>query len=177
MPGDWLEELGQRRCLRGGVDEDERSPGLDPKLEQADSLGVESRLTLRARGCAKLSVEVVRPGVVAALQGLALASPFREDGAAVTADVQECPQGLVPTADDEHRDVSDAAGEELACGRGVLDRTGVLPGAPEDPLLLSRQQLRIGVPAPRQRGLGGSGGQTGHDYTRRPMDFSPAPEQ
>ena len=95
----------------------------------------------------------------------------------MAADVQQRVQLAVAVARDDDRDVADAAREEVARLRSVLDGAGVLPAVPEDPLLLPPQQLGVGVPAPRQRALRSPGGQTGHDYTRGPMDFELSADQ
>ena len=160
------ERLLERRSLGGRVDEDERAPGLDGELEQADPVLVEAGLPVCTRRRPQFSVEVVCPRVIVALQGLPPAATLEENRPAVAADVEERAQLLVPPADDDHGDFADAAREELPRLGDVLGGTGVLPGMSEDPLLLPRQRLRVGVPAPRQC-LRASGGQTGHDYRRR----------
>ncbi len=70
----------------------------------------------------KLSLEVVRPGVVAALERLATARTARDREATVAADVHERPKLLVPAADDDDRYVRAPAGEVRA---GLRERTRV----------------------------------------------------
>jgi hypothetical protein len=159
------ERLGERRRLGVGVDEDERAPGLDRELVQTDLVDLQAGLLPRTRRGPQAPVEPVGPGVVAALQRLAVAASLDEDRAAVPADVEEGVQLSGAVVGDDHGYVADPAGEVVA-GRGhVIGRPCVLPGMTEDALLLSAQQLGLGVPAPRQRRLRGSGGQTGHDDT------------
>ena len=91
----------------------------------------------------------------------------------MTADVQERAQVALLVAHDHDRDAGEVAGEERA---GLCDLVGaarVLPGAPEDPLLLQPQHGRVGVPVERDRAavgdrrhaaiLGGDGHRLGAD--------------
>src|SRR6476646_8128590 len=81
------EVLGERRGVRVRVDEEERAPGVDARCEQRPVGVVELGLALRARRRSQRAVEVVRPGVVVALDRGAPATALRENGAAVAADV------------------------------------------------------------------------------------------
>ena len=158
------ERLGERRRLGIRVDEQQRAPGLDRQLAQADPVELE----LRAARCgAQPAVELVGPRVVGALQRGAVASTRGDERAAVAADVQQGVQLAVAVARDHDRHVSDGGREEVARLRSVLGWAGVLPAVTKDALLLPPQQLGIGVPAPRKRALRSPGGQIHADYRRR----------
>jgi hypothetical protein len=159
------QRLRERRRFPVCVHEEQRAPRLDRELAQSDPVGVEPGLIARTRGRTQVAIQPVRPGVVAALQRLPVASTLDDDRAA--ADVEQRVQLTGPVPCHHHRNVAGAAREEVARFGGVLGRAGVLPTAPEDQLLLAPQQLGIGVPAPRQRPLRGPGSQTGHDSTGR----------
>ena len=73
--GQLAEVLGERRGAAVRVDEDERPPGVDRHRQEAELRLVEALLALGARRGAERAVEVVRPGVVGALQRLARPSP------------------------------------------------------------------------------------------------------
>ena len=89
--------------------------------------------------------------MVGALQRLAPPATLRDLVPAVAADVDEGPQRPLTVTRHDDRDVSRAAGEELAGLGHVLRHAGVLPGAPEDALLLEPEHGRIRVPRRRQR--------------------------
>jgi hypothetical protein len=147
---DVFQELGERRSLRIRVDEHERPPGLEPERNEAEAF-VEATLALRPRRREQPSVETVRPGVVRALERLALARALADDGPAVAADVEEGSQRPLAVVDEQYRDVA-RAGRVEAARLGDLVRAGdVLPEPPEDPLLLELEHRRVDVPAPRKR--------------------------
>src|SRR3954451_10630357 len=66
--GDASGDVSERFCERWRVgvrvDEDERPPGPDRDLAQAELSEVETRLAVGPRCCTKRAVEAVRPGVV-----------------------------------------------------------------------------------------------------------------
>ncbi len=149
--GQLAERLRERRRFEVRVDEDERAPGVDEHRTEAEALLVEVRLALGARSRPQRAVEVVRPGVVGALERLAPALALADERAAVAADVHEGAQDAFLVA---HEDDRDAAGVGCAERSRLGDLVGagdVLPGAPEDPLLLEPQHGRIGVPVEGKR--------------------------
>src|SRR4029453_9326478 len=106
----------------------ERSPRLEPERDEAEAF-VEATLALRPRRGEQPSVEPVRPGVVRALERLALARAFADDGPAVAADVEESAQRPLVVADEQHRDVAGASGVERARLGDLLRAGDVLPEA------------------------------------------------
>jgi hypothetical protein len=149
--GQGPERLLERRGVRIGVDEDERPPGGRGDREEGVAARVEARLALRPRRRPQRPVQVVRPGVVGALEGVPAAGPLGDDVAPVPADVDEPPERLVAVADDDHGDAAREGGEVRP---GLGDEVGaprVLPGATEDPFLLEPEHGRVGVPVGRQR--------------------------
>src|SRR4029078_2979254 len=72
-----------RICVR--VHEDQRARGVDGDLLQAELVGLEPRLTVRARCGAQLAVEAVRPRVVGALERASLSRAAGGDVAPVAA--------------------------------------------------------------------------------------------
>ena len=68
----------------------------------------------------------------------------------MAANVDESAQYAALVADDDGGHVPRPARKERPRLGGVLGRACVLPGMPEDPLLLDAQDLRIRVSAPRQ---------------------------
>jgi hypothetical protein len=143
------ERRRQRFGVRIRVDEDKRPPGVDADLDEVELVGVEARLPVRARRRTQATVETVRPGVVRALERLALSGSVRHDVPAVTADVEEGAELPVTRAGDDDRDLAGRRGEEST----VCDLSGVphvLPRAREDPLSLEPEHLGVRVPGPWQ---------------------------
>ena len=145
------ERLGERRRLGIRVDEDERPPGVDRAGRRPSSAASKLGLAVGARRRAERAVELVRPGVVGALERLAPALALADERAAVAADVQERAQLGVLAADDDDRDPARVAGEERTRLGDLVGAAGVLPGSPEDPLALEPQDGRVGVPVEGDR--------------------------
>ena len=124
-------------------------PRGDAERHEAEAVGGEARLSLRARGGAKRPVEVVRPGVVRALQRLAAALALADERAAVPANIEEGAQHL-SAPDEQYRNVSGTSGHVPAGLVELVTARDVLPVPPEDALLLGRQHGRVDVPAPGQ---------------------------
>ena len=144
---DLAEHVGQRRRVRVRVHEDERSPRVDGGGQEPELRAVEPRLAVAARDLAQRAVEVVRPRVVGALQRRAASRPGEHGMAAVAADVDERAQHAVAAAHDEERHGAGVGGQEGARLGDLVRAPRVLPAAPEDALLLAREDLRVGVPA------------------------------
>ena len=162
ISGSVAEELRQRLGLGARVDEQERPPGVDARRQQRPVGLVEARLAIGARRGAQRAVEVVRPGVVVALDRLARAAALRQHGAAVAADVQERAQLAGTVAHDEDRDAAGVGRQERAGLGDLVGAAPVLPGAREDQAPLAAQQLLVGVPAERQgQRVGGGHGRDG----------------
>ena len=149
------EVLGEAAGRRVGIDEDERPPGVDRDGDEAERLPVEAGLAVAARCRAQRPVEVVRPRVVRALQRLAPAGAVAEQVAAMPADVDERAQRVVAAADEDDRDVAGPGRDERPRLGQLPGVPGVLPGAPEDPLLLEAGHRRVDVPVPGDRAAAG----------------------
>ena len=149
--------LRKRTARRVGIDEDERPPGVDRDGHEPEAAAVEAGLGVGS-GCGpQRSVEVVRPGVVGTLQRLALPGAVAEEVAAMTADVDECAERVVAAAHEDDRHVARAGRHERTGLAQVAGVAGVLPGAPEDPLLLEPRDRRVDVPVPGDRAAAGDG--------------------
>ena len=86
--------------------------------------------------------------MVRTLERLARALAVGDDRAAVPADVQERAELAVARSRDDDRDVTRTAGE-IGPGLGYLAEVAhVLPGPPEDRLLLPVQDLGLEIPIP-----------------------------
>ena len=113
---------------------------------------IEARLVLHARRGAQAAVEVIRPGVVVALQRLAVAARLAHDlRATVAADVGEGAQLAVFAARDDDGNLANGRGDEIAWARKLVGHVHILPAFAEDSPLLQRVDRRIGVPLRRQR--------------------------
>src|SRR5439155_18816052 len=108
----------------------------------------EPGLALGARRRAQPAVESVRPGVVGTLESLARALAACHDVAPVAAHVEERPQLAVARPRHHHGDLAGDGREERALLGDLAEVADVLPGAREDPLPLSAQDLGIRVPGP-----------------------------
>ncbi len=87
-----------------------------------------------------------------ALEGAAVAALFQNELAApMAADVRVGPQRPRLIADDDDRDVTHPAGQEVARPRDLLKSADVVPARREDAFLLAFEPLGVGVP------LGGKG--------------------
>jgi hypothetical protein len=144
------EGLFERSRLRVRVHEDKRPPLRHGGGHEAEPVSVERALSLGARRRSQAAVQVVRPGVVRALQRLPLASLGDDHGAAVAADVDERAQRSVTVAHDDDRDVSGTARRARAGLANPLGWPGVMPGVAEDLLLLGSEHVRRQVPLPGQ---------------------------
>ena len=158
LVGERPERLRERPCVRIRVDEDERPPGLGRYGEHREAVLVEVGLALGARRLAKRPVEVVRPGVVRALERLAVALALRDQVPTVPADVDEPAQNALGVADDHDRDLAREAREEVTRIRDPVGPPGVLPPPREDPLALEPLDRRVGVPVGRKRRAGRQSG-------------------
>ena len=90
---------------------------------------------------AQAAVEAVGPGVVGALDRAALLRLVHEDGAAVAAHVQEGAQLALAVEHHDQRQAADLRGEHAAGAVELAGVTHVLPGAPEDGVLLGARHL------------------------------------
>ncbi len=149
--GKVAERVSERRGARVRVDEDERTPRVHEHGMQRETRWIESRLSIRPRSGAQRPVEVVRPRVVRALQRLPATAALDHEVPAVPADVDEATQHPVRAPHDDDWHLAGLAGEELAGLHDVVRDACVLPGTPEDPLLLESVYLRVGVPACGER--------------------------
>ena len=109
-PGQVAQVLGERRRSGIGIDEDERPPRVDRDGHEAEALAVEAGLRVSTRRVAQRAVEVVRPGVIRALERLAAAGSLAEREAAMAAHVDERAERFVPAADEDDRHVARAGG-------------------------------------------------------------------
>jgi len=101
--------------LRVQVYKDERPPAIDLDRQQAKLFLLEAWLIFRAGRSAQRAIQIICPGVVEALQRLAIAAAIGHKlGAAMTADVHKGPQlaGFIAYNDDGH--CIDAEREEIA---------------------------------------------------------------
>ena len=145
------EVLCERRRVGVRVDEDERPPDVDLHGHEPELRLVEAELALGARCRAERAVEAVGPRVVGALERLAPPLALADDRAAMAADVQERAQRRFLVADDDDRDAARVAGEERAGLGDLIGAARVLPGAPEDPLPLEPEHVRVRVPVEGKR--------------------------
>jgi hypothetical protein len=109
-----VEELLERSGVGIGVDEDERSPGVELQCHEAELGRLDPAFALRARCGDQPSVEAVRPRVVRALEGLAAALPVADDRAPVPADVEERAERVLTVAHEHDRHVTDPRRRERA---------------------------------------------------------------
>ena len=149
--GQLAEVLGERRRVGVRVDEDERPQASTCTGTQPELGLVEAGLALGARRGAERAVEAVGPGVVRALERLAPPLALADERAAVAADVQERAERAFLVAHDDDRHAARVAGEERARLGDLIGAARVLPGAPEDPLPLEPEHVRIRVPVERER--------------------------
>ena len=143
--------LRERWCVRIRVDEDERPPGIDLHGHEPELRLVEALLALGARGRAERAVEAVGPRVIRALERLAPPLALADERAAVAADVQERAHRPFLVADDDDRDTGRVGREERAWLGDLIGAARVLPGAPEDPLALEPEHVRVRVPVEGKR--------------------------
>ena len=153
LRGHRAERLGERLRVALRVHEEERPPRVDGDAAEAELARREVGELLRARRAPERAVEPVRPRVVGALDRLALARPLGDREAAVPADVQEGAQLAVARARDDDRRAARARRRVRAGLRQLAEMPGVLPRRAEDALLLAAQDLRVAVPAVRERFL------------------------
>ena len=97
------------------------------------------------------AVQPVRPAVVAALEGLAVALRQRDLAGPVAADVVEAAQLAVEAVGDHDRLVEHGHRHEVADALELIGPGHELPGAAEDPLLLELEDVGIEVVALRNR--------------------------
>ena len=152
IAGNWPSVSANEHDAEPGLMKMKRAERLDSQRRQREVGLVESGLLLAVRGCAQGSVETPGPGVIVALEGAAVAALLQHQLAApMAADVRvgpECPRLI---ADDDDRDLSHSAGQEVAGLRDLLDPADIVPARREDALLLALELLGVGVP------LGGKG--------------------
>src|SRR5581483_9244855 len=151
----------QRVCERlrivRRVHEHEGPPSADRGRQQPELLSREIRLLLGARCAPQGAVETVRPRVVGELQRLPPPLPLGDGEAPVTAHVHERAQLVVfSRARDHDRRSTGAPGEERPRLGHLSQVADVLPCRLEDELLLAAKDLRIRVPAVRERALHGT---------------------
>ena len=91
--------------------------------------------------------------MIGAGEGAGLTAVLGHLGAAMPANVEERTQLPVPGAGDDDRHPAGARGEERSRPRRLPRVADVLPRRAEDQLLLTAQELGIGVPAIRKRVL------------------------
>ena len=146
--GDAVEQLEERgeRCLQRfvvGI-----RGGKEQRAERCDCDRREAHLLVErhAGGAVERAIELVRPAVVAALQGAALAAPLRDQGAAVAADVRKAAQRAVVIARDHDREAAELAGSERPGLDHVGGRTDVLPAEAQDRRAVALERLRGRVP-------------------------------
>src|SRR5205085_10007186 len=126
-----------------------------PIWHEPELLARKAGLFVRPRRAAECAVEPVRPRVVRALERLALALAHGDRRPAVAAHVHERAQLAVSRARDHYGCHRRPAGEVRARLRQQAEVPDVLPRWAEDQLTLATEDLRIGVPAVRKRGLHG----------------------
>ena len=137
--------LGHRRRVRVEVDEDEAADDLGACRGEADLRAVEAGHLLRARRAPQASVELVAPGVVGAHQRALAARALHQPVSAVHAHVVEGANLPVRAAQAEQAAAVQLEGEVVAPLLELRDVARVLPGAPEEPLALALELIRIGV--------------------------------
>ena len=152
--GQPAERLRERCRVEIGVHEDERPPGVDEDGSETPFGAIESRFPVGAWRGAQRPVEVVRPGVVRALQRLTPAAAVRYRMPAVPADVDERAQFARAVAEHDDRRRAGVAREELPLLGDLTDVARVLPRAAEDPLLLLPMDGRVRVPRRWERQAG-----------------------
>src|SRR5215207_210620 len=143
------EHLSQGRTLVVEVDEAERPPTLEPHRRQRD-VGEVDVLSLRARRGAQRAVQVVRPRVIGALERLPAPSLLDDDRTAVPADVDERTLGAVVGLDEDDRDLSSPAGNDVP---RISQPPNVVPGRTEDRLFLTHEHRRVPIPVPGCRAV------------------------
>src|SRR4029078_10469131 len=104
---------------------------------------------------AQCAVEPVRPAVVSALEGLAIAARKGHLTCPMAADVVEGLQLAVQAMGHDDGLVHDHDRHEVTDPGQLLGTSHQLPRAPEDSLLLAPQYRRIGVIGRRERGCAG----------------------
>ncbi len=99
--------------------------------------------------------------MVGALQRLPASLPVAEDEAPVPADVDEPAEGRVLAAHEHDGQEPRDGRRELPRLGDLVEACGVLPEAPEEPLLLQRRELGVDVPGVRERARAGGGRHAG----------------
>ena len=156
--GDAVEQLEERRQRRFerlavgiGGGKEQRAERRDCDVWQAHLL-----VERHAGGAVERAIELVRPAVVAALQGAALAAALGDQRAAVAAHVRKAAQRAVVTARDYDREAAELAGSERPGLDNVGGRTDVLPAEAQDGRAVALERLRGRVPVGGER-AGGHG--------------------
>ncbi len=145
------ERVDERRRLRIRVDEHEWPPGVDRDGKQRQPGRVEALLALGPRRASQRAVQVVRPGVVRALERLSPALAAHHRMAAMPADVDEPLELLRAVAENDDGDVAGPACEESSGLLHLVGAARVLPGSGEDPVALEPPDALVRVPARRKR--------------------------
>jgi hypothetical protein len=125
------QQLGEGRCVVVEIDKAERPPAFQPHREERDVREIDA-LALRPRSGAQRAVQVVRPGVVRALERLPVTGFLDDDGAPMAADVHERALGSTLVAHHDDRHTPCPARDDVAVG----EDPDVLPRAAEDRVLL-----------------------------------------
>ena len=130
------QDVGEGGCFRIGVDEEKRSPRLEPEGNEPELLALDSALAGRARRRDEPPVEAVRPGVVRALERRPVSGALAHERSPVAADVEERPQHAVLVPDEHHRHVAEVRRSERSRFGDLVRVADVLPEPPEDALPL-----------------------------------------
>ena len=151
--GNTREHLGERRGLgRFETDEHEPLPNVDRHGDQTEVLLVKQFGPVELGHAAETTVELIRPAVVFAGQGLDATGRLEgQRPASMAADVVEGPEDAVLSPDHDHRIVGD--GREKV-GPGCLGHRHVadaLPRGGEDGVAIDGMKTRVDVPGRRRR--------------------------
>lgn len=110
---------------------------------------IEAHLFAYPRRGAECAIKPVSPGMIGILEDFALPA-FRadEDRTTVATDIHEGSYRATLIARDDDRHSAYVRGEECTECSDLLRQADLLPGAPEDLLLLACEPLLLGVPGP-----------------------------
>ncbi len=138
--------LGHRGAFVAQADEHETAPDLEAHRSEPVTGLVETRVTRAVGDARERAIEIVGPGMIGAHQPFrAAAGPVDDARPAVAADVGEGADLPVPAAHDDHAFAKVVERVPVAGGGDVADVANDLPRGREDPFLLDREELGVGI--------------------------------